>query len=608
MATFEYFGMSRLHTRSSGNGVRLTLLDDTGTRDVGYDGARRPVLMRHLDPANALLAGFEYRYDRVGNRTSVRRLHDFDAVGNSRGNVYAYDSADRLLSSQEAYLDANHAIASPLFDQEAFSLDGPGNWASLTRNGSLHLNTPNNLNEYDEPQCCGTHVEDGLRDDFMDLAGTPTPDGLNLTYDRNGNQTDTVLQTLDYNFRNVPVAARNLSTGAPVSAYGYDALGRRVKRQVSGGAGTQGTRTYAYGHSLFPGAIEEDDASGLPLRQFGYGPGGQRLWQVQASGDSQYVLEDALGSAAALTPGIAAGGPPNVLERVVYDPYGKPTFESAGNQPLKDLFGRFLAESPNGNAYLLQGMRYDPELGSRSASVNADFGGLYAAGGYYNPNEGRSMTCANGRPDGNPASGVALGLSVEVDPGPVGSPASVMHDHGSMSSLGVSSGSLFAVYDSVGGYYGSNRIQIQSDPGDGTWISPGPIQDAILPRRVVLVVPGPALPGRQPGTMVRGADGALYLVSDGQSAAYGLPDQGAPVLDVVPHWESVGTLTVPNWESVGIIMVGLVSWEPVGVDHVPSWDVAGTFTVPHWESVGLIMVGLVDGNVPGTHVRPHKTY
>src|SRR5262249_652637 len=91
MATFDYFGLGRLMTRRAGNGVRLTFLDDSGTIDTGYDGLGRPVLMRHLDPSNTLLAGFDYRYDRAGNRTAARRLHDTDASGNKRGNVYAYD-------------------------------------------------------------------------------------------------------------------------------------------------------------------------------------------------------------------------------------------------------------------------------------------------------------------------------------------------------------------------------------------------------------------------------------------------------------------------------------------------------------------------------------
>ena len=392
MATFEYIGMDRILTRQLGNGVRLTYLDDGGTQDTGYDGVGRPIRMRHLDSSNGLLAGFEYRYDRMGNNTSVRRLHDSDPLQNSRGNVYAYDSAGRLVSAREGMLDAGHTIVSPLFDQEAWSLDGPGNWANFTRNGTLYLNTPNNLNEYDEPQCCGTHMEDGIPDDFLDLASTPLPDGLNLTYDRNGNQTDTVRQSVGYNFANLPAAARDLTRGALVAAYSYDGLGRRMKRQTLGGDGTPGTQGYAYAGGLFPDAIEESDAAGGFAGLMSVGPGGGCLWHVHADGTTQYLLEDAMGSTVALVPGMSAGGPPQVLERVVYDPYGKPTFESAANVPLVNpASGTFQAESQFGNPHLFHGMRYDPELGARGTSVNSDFGGLYGAGDAYNPNEGRFM-------------------------------------------------------------------------------------------------------------------------------------------------------------------------------------------------------------------------
>jgi YD repeat-containing protein len=394
-ATFDYFGMGRLITRRYGNGVRLTFLDDAGTTDTGYDGARRPILMRHLDASNALLAGFEYRYDRRGSPISTRRLHDASAAtGGARGNLYAYDSAGRLTGAQVAYLDANHNPVSTPSDQETWTLDGPGNWANLTRNGTLYLNTPNNLNEYDEPQCCGSHAEDGVPDDFLDVAGTPLPDGLNLTYDKNGNQTNTPRQALSYNFENLPVAARDLTLGSPVATYAYDALGRRTKRVVTGGEGAPGTRIESYAGGVLGGAIEEDDANGALAMQHGVGPGGGCLWHVRGDGSTQYLLEDALGSTVALTPAFASGG---VLERVVYDAYGKPTFEDAFNNPITAPGGGpFIAASQYDNDHLFHGMHYDPELGARGTSVNTDFGGLYSGGGIYNPNEGRNMNVAPG--------------------------------------------------------------------------------------------------------------------------------------------------------------------------------------------------------------------
>jgi YD repeat-containing protein len=433
MATFEYFGLDRLESRLSGNGVKLTFLDDAGTTDTGYDGAGRPVRLRHLGPTSQLLAGFEYRYDRVGNRSSARRLHDTNAGGNARGNVYAYDSASRLISSQEGYLDASHNIVGAILDQVTWTLDGAGNWASFTRNGSLYLDTPNNLDEYDEPQCCGTHTEDGLADDFMDLASTPFFDGRNFVYDNNGNQIQGLSikqQVMRDDVGNRRSVATDLTTGSPIASYAYDGLGRRVRRRVTGGEGSFGTWTSAYAGRFFPEAVEERDASGSPSLLSGVGPGGGCLWHLHGDGSSQYVLEDGLGSSAAVTPGIPAGGPPGVLERVVYDPYGKPIFESAGNVPLVNPgSGFFIPQSQYDNHHLFLGMAYDPELGARTGNINTDIGGIYATASSYDPGEGRPLSGDPGRPPNpnfgggdNPTSGFAPAF-VEKNPGPGGAPA-----------------------------------------------------------------------------------------------------------------------------------------------------------------------------------------
>src|SRR6185503_4014167 len=101
----------------------------------------------------------------------------------------------------------------------------------------------------------------------------------------------------------------------------------------------------AYAGSLFPDAIEESDAAGGFAGLGAVGPGGVCLWHVHADGTTQYRLEDALGSTVALVPGMSAGGP-QVLERVVYDPYRKPKFQRAANLPLVHPgSGTFVAES-----------------------------------------------------------------------------------------------------------------------------------------------------------------------------------------------------------------------------------------------------------------------
>jgi YD repeat-containing protein len=333
-ASYDYFGLGRVHTRDSNNGVRSTRLDDAGTTDIGFDGVGRTTLLRHIDPSTGtLLAGFEYRYDAVSNPTSHRRLHHQDATGGDfKGETYTYDSADRLISFQEGFLDSDHGPGSPPDGIQSWILDGAGNWNETTRNDVDYLATPNNLNEYDEPQSGGTRVDDGVPDDFLDDASTSDPDGLNLAHDKNGNQVNIGLFEIRYDFLSRPVRAYRNSDSMQVAQYHYDALGRRVGRQVlNSGSLNETLRS----HYALGSLVEERDGTDAVVRQvvFGRGPG-ERLWQIRGSGgptlQSEYFLEDALGSSAALTGGTG----PTVVERITYDAYGtEPGRRSSSGSP-----------------------------------------------------------------------------------------------------------------------------------------------------------------------------------------------------------------------------------------------------------------------------------
>jgi len=187
-ASYEYFGMGCVRTRRYGNGVRSTVRNDAGTADVGFDAALRPTPIRHPDPSNNLLAGFESRYDRNGNRTSPRRGHHRDAALDAMGETSACDSADRPVAFEEGFLTADHLPAPPS-DTRGWSLDDAGNRATMTRLGTPYRATPNNNNEYDEPQSGGARFYDGVPDGFGDDLPTPFPDGVNHVHDRNGNRT-----------------------------------------------------------------------------------------------------------------------------------------------------------------------------------------------------------------------------------------------------------------------------------------------------------------------------------------------------------------------------------------------------------------------------------
>ena len=346
--------------------------------------------MRHLAPGNALLAGFEYRYDRNSNRTSQRRTHHLaPGGGGAMGELYAYDSIDRLTGFQERFLTLDHLpTGQPPVDGQTWDLDALGNWASFTRRGVAYRNTPNNNNEYDEPQSGGTRVDDGVPDDFGDVVSTPLPDGMNLAHDKNGSRTADEMRYFHDDLERL-VRVERIADGLTVGIYRHDALGRRDRREVLNSGALDGVvRTLHWGGA----EVEERDSAGALTRTIvhGHGGGGSGgLWHVLSDGSVGYLLEDALGSTVAMSAGSAAA----LTERVTYDPYGKPTFESPGNVALVDVTGLPVAASPAGNPHLFAGLRYDPEAGHRSATPAADRAGLYRTlSRSFSPDEGRFLT------------------------------------------------------------------------------------------------------------------------------------------------------------------------------------------------------------------------
>src|SRR5262249_8054358 len=127
IATYQYIGVSRILVRASPiNGTRETYLDNTGTSDVGYDGLRRPILMRSLRSDNSLIVGFTYTYDRMNNKLTEGKLHD-----PNNSETYAYDSAYRLVRFTRAA-----GGITPM--QSTWKLDGVGNWKQVDTETRQH--------------------------------------------------------------------------------------------------------------------------------------------------------------------------------------------------------------------------------------------------------------------------------------------------------------------------------------------------------------------------------------------------------------------------------------------------------------------------------------
>lgn len=444
-AAWQYFGINRIHTTTYGNGIRGTVLNDAGTADIGFDGARRLIELRHLDATSTLLAGFRSTYDAADNRRGTVRPHDFLPTGEVLGELYDLDSGYRLIDFQETYLDATTMTpVGPTVDSQSWIVDGDANWEEMTRDGTDFGFTPSNMHEYDENQSGNTRIDNGTPDDAFDDLGTTVPDGFNHGHDKNGNRLDNGRHLYEFDYLNRLVAIREPASGALVGEYRYDAENRRVRRTIgAGGAG--GTITRRYLHTAATGALrkkpgrtkwsnivlkrgyvpaapyvpggavlEERDDLDLIQREVVFG-GGRPLWQILPDGSSQYLHTDERGSIAMLTAGAGSTTTPgDILERVTYDPFGKPVFEDAANQPITDRSGNFAPESAYGNTYLFGALWYDPEAGARGQTPKNDFGAMLkrGAGRYYDPNEGRALT--RGLAGSNPyaPSGAPINLGI----------------------------------------------------------------------------------------------------------------------------------------------------------------------------------------------------
>ena len=348
IAQYDYIGPSRTAQRVYPiNGTRMTYLDDTGATDVGYDGLRRPVQLRHLRADNSLLAGFSHTYDRMSNKLGEGKLHD-----TVNGEVYDYDSAYRLIKFDRT--DAT-AIA-PLHSN--WTLDGAGNWQQVDSETREH----SSINEII------------LRSGDEQIA---------IFFDDNGNVTDDGTFTFQWDAQNRLRRVTREAAGAIVAVYSYDAAGRRTRKEVSASGALDGvTDFYHDGWQV----IQEGNGSGGLVRQYVYGrsideplvldrnldgdgsaigAGDERLFYHQNTVYSVFALTDITGT---------------VVEGYMYDAYGRQTVIAQSTGGGDDIF-IIGGVSSSDNPYLFTGRRLDPGTGL-----------YYYRMRYFNTEQGRFMS------------------------------------------------------------------------------------------------------------------------------------------------------------------------------------------------------------------------
>jgi RHS repeat-associated protein len=326
IARYAYAGADRVLARTLANGATSRWSDAAGDDALYCDAAGRALRVDHVRMSDgALLAGIENAFDRCGHRTSERRAHDA-----ARGDNAARDSLGRLVaferdvpSSDVGVPGAGHAAHVTFW-----TLDGAHDWRAWSVDGVAKLADVAPADEYT-------------------TFGSELP-----AHDAEGNlQVDDASSfapaVLEYDCLN---RLRRISRGASVVEHDYDAEGRRVRTRTSNVAGAPAVLEFVYdGWSV----IEEHDAGGALARRYVLGARLDELVRCDsfANGTSTayFALQSNTGNVIALLDASA-----HVLERVTYDAYGAPTFQTPGNV-LKNV-----DRSDFGNAYLFAGRRYEP--------------------------------------------------------------------------------------------------------------------------------------------------------------------------------------------------------------------------------------------------------
>jgi len=166
--------------------------------------------------------------------------------------------------------------------------------------------------------------------------------GTARVHDANGNLIDDGTYLYKYDFRNLLHQVQRKSDGALIASYGYDPLGRRVRKTV-GASVTQ----YVYDGLR---VAEERDGAGNLQRAWVYGDGLDDATHMLTPTATYALHKDRLGSVVAVTDSTGA-----LVETVDYDEVGNPSFFGPTGQPL--------AGSTIGNPVLFTGQRLDTETG-----------------------------------------------------------------------------------------------------------------------------------------------------------------------------------------------------------------------------------------------------
>ena len=315
LEAYEYVGLNSVVERShpeTGNDLNYIKRSgesngDAGDQYTGLDRFGRIVDQRWLDSSTGTSVDrYGYSYDRDGNRTERDNL-----VNSSFDETYTYGGLNQLSSFNRSTTRS-----------QSWDYDALGNWDSVTTDNVAETREHNEQNE------------------ITSVSGTTTP-----IYDANGNMTgDESGRQFVYDAWNRLVEVKN-SSGVTLTEYSYDAMSRRISEN-------DGTETDLYYSASWQ--VLEEQIGGVTTESYVWSPVYIDA-MIARDGDTDgngslderlYVLHDANFN---VTGSVDTSG--TVVERYVYDPFGKATVLSASWGTL----------SGSGYAwqYLHQGLRRD---------------------------------------------------------------------------------------------------------------------------------------------------------------------------------------------------------------------------------------------------------
>ncbi|NUN51483.1 MAG: RHS repeat protein [Planctomycetaceae bacterium] len=328
IAEVQYFG-------GKGRLKRLTFGNSTDAFH-DYSGFRWLSDIDHKDSSSQLLAGYDVLRDKVSNPLYEEWSHD-----SGKGHNYWYDKAYRITKTLQGCADPSAEHASP--GSQAYGSKVEYNWTDDGDRTSV-VTTP-----YGQGGQTVNYTVDSMH--HYTVVG-----GVNRSHDANGNLVDDGTNEYAYDFCNHLIQVTRKSDSVVLAEYEYDALGRRTKKCLPGGAEVR------FYHDRL-NEIEEFDQFGSLVRKFVFRPGQNSLAMMEAPDCADvdddlntvelvrlYYHMDGCGMIARVT-----GPNQTVVESYVTDPFGGAT--------IRDKNGGLVSSSQIQNPYFAHCWRMDAETG-----------------------------------------------------------------------------------------------------------------------------------------------------------------------------------------------------------------------------------------------------